>query len=79
MSGNYFVGFTYDRNNRKTLDEWRKTYGFDRNSLVGDPLFVDPANRNYSLRPGSPALLLGFVNIDQARIGLLPDFPFDRD
>lgn len=43
--------------------------GFDRHSVLADPLFVDPENDNYDLRPGSPALALGFVPIDASRIG----------
>ena len=49
---------------------------FDRNSIVADPLFKDPASRDYSLRAGSPVLALGFVNIDASQIDLQSDFPF---
>jgi len=43
----------------------------DRFSVAADPLFVDWRAGNFSLRPGSPALRLGFTPIDQSRIGLL--------
>ena len=43
--------------------------GYDTHSLIGDPLFVDPDQGDYQLEPESPALKLGFVPIDLARIG----------
>lgn len=36
--------------------------GCDAQSLGGDPQFVDPAHGNYQVKPGSPALQLGFKN-----------------
>ena len=44
--------------------------GYETNSLVADPLFADPANHDYSLLPGSPALKLGFKPIDLSTVGL---------
>ena len=55
-----------------TMDDWH-SMGFDKNSIVADPKFVDPANDNYDLEPDSPAFKLGFVPIDAGRIGLLRD------
>ena len=52
--------------------DWRKR-GFDRNSLIADPLFVDPARDDYSLRPESPAFQLDFEPIDTSTVGLLGD------
>ncbi|MEM4254699.1 MAG: right-handed parallel beta-helix repeat-containing protein [Candidatus Norongarragalinales archaeon] len=37
--------------------------GFDSDSLVADPLFVDPTSDNYFLQPESPAWALGHHNI----------------
>jgi len=54
-----------------TYGKWREL-GYDAHSLVADPLFVDPANGDYRLRPGSPALKLGFKPIPIDRIGLQP-------
>lgn len=55
---------------RSFLEAKRKE-GIDRFSVAADPLFVDWRAGNFSLRPGSPALRLGFTPIDQSRIGLL--------
>jgi len=67
----------------KSYDDWRKAFGgrFDRESVAGDPMFIDAANRDYRLRPASPALGLGFKQIDTSRIGLKKDFParFERE
>jgi hypothetical protein len=52
----------------RTFDEW-KAAGQDAGSIVADPLFVDPANFNFNLRPGSPALKLGFKQIDMSTVG----------
>ena len=52
----------------KQWEEWQKL-GFDRNSLVADPLFVDPENDDYRLRPDSPAFKLGFKPIPVDEIG----------
>ena len=55
-----------------TLESWR-AMGFDQQSLVADPMFVDAANDNYDLAADSPAVKLGFKPIDTAKIGLVPD------
>jgi len=52
-----------------TFAEWQE-YGLDKNSVVADPLFVDPENDDYSLKPDSPALKLGFKPIDLSTVGL---------
>jgi hypothetical protein len=38
--------------------------------LIADPMFVDPAQGDYRLKPESPALRLGFQPIDVSGIGL---------
>jgi hypothetical protein len=47
-----------------------QTRGLDAHSVVADPLFVDPAQDDYALKPGSPALKLGFRPIDLSTVGL---------
>jgi len=47
--------------------------GKEKASLVGDPLFVDPAGGDFSFRPGSPALALGIEPLDVSKMGRLDD------
>ena len=44
--------------------------GADIHSQAVNPLFVDPANGDFRLKPDSPALKLGFIPIDVSKIGL---------
>lgn len=55
--------------NGDSWDGW-KALGFDTNSVVADPLFVDLANEDFRLKAESPALKLGFEQIDLSRVGL---------
>jgi hypothetical protein len=57
-----------------TLEQWQ-AMGCDKDSVFADPLFVDAGNRDYRVKPESPALKLGFKNFDLQGVGLLPDFP----
>jgi hypothetical protein len=45
-------------------------FGWDENSVVGDPLFVDPANGDFRVKEGSPALKLGFKNFPMDQFGV---------
>jgi hypothetical protein len=47
--------------------------GLEKASLFGDPLFVDPADGNFSFRPGSPALALGIEPLDVSKMGLIKE------
>ncbi|HZG55637.1 right-handed parallel beta-helix repeat-containing protein [Paenibacillus sp.] len=59
------------------LAEWKSLYAeHDQYTVTADPLFVDPANHDYRLKPNSPALARGFEPIDLASVGLKADFPF---
>lgn len=39
----------------KTLEEWRKLTGWDKNSIHADPMFVNYEKGDFRLEPGSPA------------------------
>jgi len=57
-----------------SFEEWQE-HGLDTHSVIGDPMFVDPDNGDYHVKPESIALKLGFENFDMDKFGLLPDFP----
>jgi hypothetical protein len=59
----------------ETLDEWEswKQKGFDKASIVADPMFVDPGKDDFRLKPGSPAEKIGFQPIPVDRIGPYQD------
>jgi hypothetical protein len=66
-------GKQVDFNLFTTTDSDRTAFadqGCDANSLVGDPLFVDPAQGDFRVRAGSPALKLGFVNFPMDQFGV---------
>lgn len=56
----------------ESLDEWTswQAEGWDQNSLVADPLFVDWKKDDFRLRPESPAFQLGFEPIPFEKIGI---------
>jgi parallel beta-helix repeat protein len=58
-----------------TLDDWRRM-GFDAHTQFADPLFVNRKEHDFRLKPESPALGLGFRQIDTSEIGLREDFPY---
>ena len=43
--------------------------GHDLHSLIVDPLFRDPTRADFTIKPGSPALKLGFQPIDVSEVG----------
>ena len=51
-----------------SIDAWRAR-GFDKHSIVADPLFVDPDHEDFRLKPDSPALKLGFRPPDLSAVG----------
>jgi parallel beta-helix repeat protein len=68
------LNFNFDRNlywhvdnseiifGKMSWQEWQSK-GMDLNSLVADPLFVDPDNDDFRLKPNSPAFEIGFEAI----------------
>ncbi|HEV2437785.1 MAG TPA: PDZ domain-containing protein [Verrucomicrobiae bacterium] len=48
----------------------QKQSGRDEHSIVADADFVDPAKGDYRVKPGSPALALGFVNFPMDQFGV---------
>jgi hypothetical protein len=50
--------------------EKQQRAGVDAHSRAVDPLFVDPENGDFRLKPDSPALEMGFVPIDLSKVGL---------
>jgi len=55
----------------KSFSQWQAT-GQDADSLIADPLFVDPAHGDFTLRPGSPASQIGFEPWDLSTVGPRP-------
>ncbi|MDR2116242.1 MAG: right-handed parallel beta-helix repeat-containing protein [Planctomycetaceae bacterium] len=50
-----------------SFDDWKKR-GHDKNSIYADPMFVDPEHFDFRLKPESPALKLGFEEIDLSHV-----------
>ena len=51
-----------------TFAQWQAR-GHDQHSRIADPLFVDATKHNFTLKPGSPALKMGFRPIDLQGVG----------
>ncbi|MGA2496339.1 MAG: right-handed parallel beta-helix repeat-containing protein [Tepidisphaeraceae bacterium] len=57
---------------RRTFAEWQ-AIGLDTRSRIADPLFVNPTAHDFTLKPESPAIQLGFKPFDISRVGLYGD------
>ena len=57
-------------NNENQWAEWQPDN--DPQGVMADPLFVDPHRGDFRLRPGSPALAMGFVPFDISQCGPRP-------
>ena len=51
-----------------SLASWQKL-GFDRHSVVADPMIADPQGGDWRLLAGSPALKLGFAQLNVSAAG----------
>ena len=56
-----------------SLEQWRQQQKHDEHSIIADPLFVDPKNLDFHLKPDSPALKLGFEPFDYTKAGVYGD------
>ncbi len=62
-------GEPFDWPGDRTFEQWQEWTGQDKHSIVADPLFLDPENGDFRLKPGSPAEKIGFQPIDVSQIG----------
>jgi hypothetical protein len=72
MDYNLYFNYTGDKPTfdvkKLTWEQWQAK-GADTHSVFADPMFVDPANGDYSVKDESPALKLGFKNFPMDRFG----------
>ncbi|SEI59106.1 Right handed beta helix region [Dyadobacter sp. SG02] len=55
---------------QQSLEKARQN-GTDAHSLAGDPMFENAAKGDYRVKPGSPALEMGFVNFPMDQFGVV--------
>ena len=53
----------------ESLEKARK-HNVDKNSIYGDPLFINPQNYNFNVAKKSPAFKLGFINFSMDSFGV---------
>jgi hypothetical protein len=69
------AGARVDRNlfsvaNEAAAKELSANLGWDKNSIYGDPQFIDPASGDFRVKAGSPALDVGFQNFPMDAFGV---------
>ena len=50
--------------------ELTQKFGWDENSIVADPQFIDPKNGDFRVKEGSPAFDIGFKNFPMDQFGV---------
>lgn len=60
----------YYREKASRLERLAKTVGWDANSIVGDPMFVNPEKGDFRVKAGSPAFEVGFKNFPMDQFGV---------
>jgi parallel beta-helix repeat protein len=55
-----------------TFEEWKRR-GHDMNSIIADPEFVAAGKDDFRLMNSSPALEIGFKQIDLSKVGVRPE------
>jgi hypothetical protein len=69
----------FNSSDEKWADEYLQNARADFlefNTITDDPMFIDPENGDFRLNPESPALKLGFRQIDNGKIGLTSAFSY---
>ena len=56
----------------KTFQQWQES-GYDQHSVIDNPGFADIENRDFTLSPDSPAIKVGFQEIDLSNVGVYGD------
>ncbi|WP_404307368.1 right-handed parallel beta-helix repeat-containing protein [Neorhodopirellula lusitana] len=64
VDGNLYFAATPEIKNRFAR------FGWDVNSLVADPLFINPAEGDFRVKEGSPAFKIGFKNFPMDQFGV---------
>ncbi len=68
-----WLAYVSGHGNTRRLAELRRWTGFQRHGISGDPMFMDPAAHDFTLRAGSPAIDKGAQVADREYSGSAPD------
>ena len=74
--GTYQIHDTFDSGKPTVIyefEDWQKM-GYDRSSIIADPMLIDPENGKFGLHPDSPAFEMEFHPLDIHRIGIRPRY-----